>query len=155
MRAVRLQRSFDIVMELFDWVIMQTDVRNTVGMVCQPCRAVGGYSEESYGIQMMGEGMTYQALQHQRVRCTKCVVDLAAVLLAIQCQVKHIVGKGYLGPPTPPGRTLDLPGSLPQGGNRDGVPHIGISREGVESDQPLGPLHSPPRAGHDSGTRGG
>ena len=43
----RVQRAFDILAGLFDWVGLRTNTAKTVGMVCQPCHAPGGMSEEA------------------------------------------------------------------------------------------------------------
>ena len=37
----RLQRAFDVLAGLFDWVGLQTNTAKTVGIVCQPCHAPG------------------------------------------------------------------------------------------------------------------
>ena len=44
----RLQRAFDVLTGLFDQVDLQTNTADTFGMVCQPCNAPGGMSEEAY-----------------------------------------------------------------------------------------------------------
>ena len=44
----KLQRAFDVLIGLFDRVGLQTNTTKTVGMVCQPCHAPGGMSEEVY-----------------------------------------------------------------------------------------------------------
>ena len=41
MRAICLQRAFDTLAELFDCVILQTNVVKTTSMAFQPCRALG------------------------------------------------------------------------------------------------------------------
>ena len=44
----RLQRVFDVLTSLFDWVGLRTNAAKTVGMVCQPCQTPGRMSEEAY-----------------------------------------------------------------------------------------------------------
>ena len=54
--ATWLQRLFNILMGLFEWVGLRTKMRKTVIMACQPCRTIGGHSMEAYGLRMMGGG---------------------------------------------------------------------------------------------------
>ena len=72
--VVRFKRGFDVLKELFDWFGLQIKSGKTVGMVCHPCCAIGGYSVEAYGRWMIGEGMMHQARQHKRFQCPKCTV---------------------------------------------------------------------------------
>ena len=53
-QAVRLQRSFDVLADIFDQVGLQTNIGKTAGMFCQPCCAIRGHSVEAYGYHMMG-----------------------------------------------------------------------------------------------------
>ena len=100
--------------------------------------------------------MIHQDRHHQRVCCLECVVDLAAGLFAIHCQVQFGVGKGDPGyPPIPPGRTSYLLGLLNQGDKRGGVTCRGMYGGGLKSDQPPGPLRSLSCEIHDSGPGGG
>ena len=57
---VWLQTTFDMLMGIFNHVGLKTNVCKTVGMVCQPCRAVGVRAKEAYKHRMMGEGQSYQ-----------------------------------------------------------------------------------------------
>ena len=43
-----LQLAFDMLTGLFDRVGLQTNIRKTMGMVCQPCRAAKMRSDETY-----------------------------------------------------------------------------------------------------------
>ena len=56
-----LQGAFNAPKELFDWVSIWMNVGNMVGMVYQPCHAVGRHSEEEYAWRMKDEGILYQA----------------------------------------------------------------------------------------------
>ena len=62
----RVQRAFDILAGLFDWVGLRTNTAKTVGMVCQPCHAPGGMSEEAYTRREMGKGPTFWERQRRR-----------------------------------------------------------------------------------------
>ena len=77
--------------EIFDWVGPYTNALKTVSMECQPCRAIGGHSTESYGLWMKGEGMTHQERLFQRDHYLDCNVYLAAGSLATHCQFQHRV----------------------------------------------------------------
>ena len=37
----RLQRAFDVLLDLFNWVGLRKNTAKTVGIVCQPCHAPG------------------------------------------------------------------------------------------------------------------
>ena len=88
-QVVRLQRGFDVVKELFDLVVLQKNFRKTVGMVCQPCRAIGVHSVGLYIHWMVGEYMTHQDRQFKKVFFPKCTVYLASGSLVIHLQVQH------------------------------------------------------------------
>ena len=68
-RATQLQLEFDVLMDIFVWVELPTNVVQTVIMVCQPCCTIGGHSAEAYGLSMEGEGITYRDRLRQRVCC--------------------------------------------------------------------------------------
>ena len=59
---------FNVLMELFNRVGLQKNVENTVSMACQPYRAIGGNSTESYRLRMAVEGVTHRERLSQRVR---------------------------------------------------------------------------------------
>ena len=59
MGTERIQQEFHVLTELFDWVLLRTNVGKMVIMACQPCRATEGHSIEAYDLWMMGEGRTY------------------------------------------------------------------------------------------------
>ena len=54
-----LQTTFHTLTGLFNQVGLRKNVRKTMGMVCQPCRAVGIREDEVYKRRMMGEGWNY------------------------------------------------------------------------------------------------
>ena len=51
-----LQTAFDTMTGIFRQMGLRTNVRKTVGMVCQPCRADGVRADEAYTRRMEGEG---------------------------------------------------------------------------------------------------
>ena len=55
----RLQRVFDVLTSLFDWVGLRTNAAKTVGMVCQPCHAPGGGVRGGLCVTGDGEGPTF------------------------------------------------------------------------------------------------
>ena len=58
-----LQTAFDTLMGLFDQAELRINVCKTVGMVCQPYRAVGVRADDAYKRWMTGEGRRYQERQ--------------------------------------------------------------------------------------------
>ena len=62
-----LKNAIEIMPGLLGQVGMQTNVRKTVGMVCQPCWAVGVQADKAYKRRMTGEGRSYQERQRERV----------------------------------------------------------------------------------------
>ena len=57
---VWLQTAFGTLTGIFDRVGLRKNVWKTVGMVFQPCRAVGVRANEAYKRRMTGEGQSYQ-----------------------------------------------------------------------------------------------
>ena len=100
--AACLQRGFDTLTELFDRVVLRTNVVNMVSMGFQPFLALGGHSMEVYGLQMTGKGHIYRERLHQRVHCTDCNADLMTVSLDSRRQVQNRVYRGDLKDPPPP-----------------------------------------------------
>ena len=64
-----LQGEFSTLFVLFGRLVLQTNVRKTVGMVCRPCQAVGTKLEAACGWRMTGEGPSYPERQKGRVQC--------------------------------------------------------------------------------------
>ena len=60
---VWLQTAFDMPTGIFDRVGLGTNFRKTVGMVCEPCRAVGVRTDEAYRLCTKGEGRSHQERQ--------------------------------------------------------------------------------------------
>ena len=54
----RLQRAFDVLTGLFDWIGLQTNARKMVSMECQTCHAPVHMSLAAYEWQEMGTGPT-------------------------------------------------------------------------------------------------
>ena len=101
--ATQLQRSFDVLTELFDLVGLQTNVEKRVSMVFQPCCAIWGHSMEAYIIRIKGEGFTYQERLLQWVHSPECNVYLVAESLVTHLQVQYGVGQGdQIAPPLSP-----------------------------------------------------
>ena len=55
--------AFDMLTGIFDRMVLQTNVRKTVGMVCQPLRAVMVRSDEVYTRRMEGEWKSFKERQ--------------------------------------------------------------------------------------------
>ena len=100
-----LQRAFDALTGLFDWVGLHTNTESMVGMVCQPCHTLGRMLEESYERRPTVKGPKFRECQRRRVECPECRVEVAVGLLMTHRQSQHGVGQGDRGgggPTTPP-----------------------------------------------------
>ena len=97
-----LQRYFDTQTELFDRVGLQTNVIKMVSINLQPCRALGGHLEESYGPRMTGESHYFWDRLRQIFHCPDCNMDQAEDSLADHQQGEHGLAWGYLKDPPPP-----------------------------------------------------
>ena len=91
------QYAFDTLTGIFDRVGLKTNVRKTIGMVCQPCRAAGVQADEAYTQWMMGEGQSFKESQREQVLCPEYRKDLAKGSLVAHRQTQHGVAKGGLG----------------------------------------------------------
>ena len=67
-----LQGAFNALVDLFDRVGMQNNVRKTVGMVCHPCQAVGNLITEAYGRRVAVMGKSYRERLRDQVACGYC-----------------------------------------------------------------------------------
>ena len=67
-----LQGAFNALVGLFDRVGLQTNVGNTVSMVCHPCQAAENITQAAYGMRLTGEGNLYKECQWDRVECAEC-----------------------------------------------------------------------------------
>ena len=72
-----IQTAFNILTGIFDQVGLRKNVRRTVGMVFQLCRAVEVRADEAYKHWMTGEGQGYQEMKRERFQCPECRKDLA------------------------------------------------------------------------------
>ena len=90
-QAVWIQRSFDILVDLFNCAGLQTNFHKTVSMVFQPCHSPGGMFVEAYTLRMMGEGPTYQYCLIQWVQYPECGVKLAMGSLQMHCQTQRVM----------------------------------------------------------------
>ena len=55
----RLQREFEVLIGLFDWVVLSPNTKKMVRMACQPCHIPGSMSVEVYERQTTGTGPTF------------------------------------------------------------------------------------------------
>ena len=62
-----IQSEFNIPTRIFDQVGLQTNVYNTVGMVCRPFQAAGVRADEAYTRRMTGEGRSFKEWQRERI----------------------------------------------------------------------------------------
>ena len=80
-----IQGAFSTLVGLFYRVVVRTNVRKTVGMVCRPCQAEVTQSEAAYGRRMTGEGPSYREQQKGQFHCMECREEMAAVsVVAVQ-----------------------------------------------------------------------
>ena len=106
-QAVWIQRSFDVLVDLFNRAGLQTNFRKTVSMVFQPCHSPGGMLEEAYTLRMTGEGPMYQNRLRRRVRCLEYKAKMSTGSLQTHLQTQHsVIRVGRTGntPPLPPRR---------------------------------------------------
>ena len=82
-----LQGVFYNLTGLLDRVGLQTNVGNTVGMVCCYFQAAGTQSEAADERQMTGEGITYWERQRVGVKCSDCGEEIAVGLMAVHQHV--------------------------------------------------------------------
>ena len=50
----RLQRDFNVLTNIFEWVVLHTNMRKTVSMACRPCYTPGGFLESAYTWNVTG-----------------------------------------------------------------------------------------------------
>ena len=72
-----IQYAFDTLMGIFDRVGLWTNVRKTMGMVCQPYRASGVRAHEAYTQKRTGEDQSFKERQQERVILPECGKELA------------------------------------------------------------------------------
>ena len=77
----RLKRAFDVLTDLFNRVVLWTNMWKTVIMACQPFQMPGRMSVLEYARHVMGRGPYYQERQRKRVHCPEYGVEVAAGLL--------------------------------------------------------------------------
>ena len=92
-----LQSALDLLTGLFDQVGLRTDISNTVGMVCQPCRVAGVRSYKAYNPMMTREGMSFKERKWEQVSYPECVKEFGKGSLVTHRQNHHGVAKGRLG----------------------------------------------------------
>ena len=74
----RLQEDLGVLVGLLDRVGLQTNMKETFGVIFQPRCTVGSQSEGAYTHHMMGVGPTYWAMQLYKVQWPDCGVELVA-----------------------------------------------------------------------------
>ena len=78
---------------MFERFSLYTNIAKMVGMVCQPCRSIGGHSIEAYSRWMMGEGLNYQERKRERVPLPVCGMELMAGSLMDHWRTQHERGR--------------------------------------------------------------
>ena len=84
-----IQAALYLLMGLFDRSGLQTNVKKTVGMVCNPYSIVSLHSELAYMRQMMGMSPSFWEWQRDIVWCPVCKVQLETGLLAYHHHAYH------------------------------------------------------------------
>ena len=92
-----IQIELEMLMGLFNRMGLKTNTQKTVGMVFQPCWAVGIRADKAYESLIMGEGRSYQERQLEQVQCPEYGKDLARGSLDIHRQTQHDVVRGGVG----------------------------------------------------------
>ena len=80
-QADRLQREFDVLAILFDWVGLRMNTKNMVSMAYQPCRTSYQMFSEAYERQMTGTGKNFQELQRGNAANPECREEVVEVSL--------------------------------------------------------------------------
>ena len=82
-----LQGDFNALLDIFDRVGLLTNVRKTVSMVCNPCRAgAGNRTEEAYSRRVVGVRKSYAERQGERVACEEC-----GEVIAVGSMLSHLM----------------------------------------------------------------
>ena len=84
-----LQWAFDVLVGLFEWVGLRTNVGKTFSMVFRTCQVAETQSIAAYRRKMTGEGPTNQDRQKERVQCGECGKEMAVVLLGSHRMTQH------------------------------------------------------------------
>ena len=92
-----IHSEFDTLTGLPDRVVLRTNVRKTVGMVCRPCRVTRVRADEAYTRSMTGEGRRFKEQHQERVLFPEYRKDLDKGSLVTHRQTQHGVAKGGLG----------------------------------------------------------
>ena len=77
----RLQKAFNVLTGLFNWVGLRNNMRNMVSIACQPCHTPGRMSLAAYEQRTIGMGPIFWERQWRRVACPECGVEVTAGLL--------------------------------------------------------------------------
>ena len=147
-RTERLQRSFGVLIDLYNRIGIQTNVRKMAIMVCRTCHTPDGLLEAAYEQHVTGIGPSYQEWLRCRVQFPECGVELTLGSLLVHQKILSCVGRGGQGTPTlPPPGGPDLASIITSDTGPNPMPSGGVSGGIRKPDQPPGSLCAPPRSG--------
>ena len=86
---VCMQWGFEIIIGIFEWVGIRTNVEKTMDMVCQTGNISGRHSNTDYGRRMTGKGDHHHVKQCRRLACGECGVELDAAYTSAHLQKQH------------------------------------------------------------------
>ena len=84
-----IQWAFNVLVSLFERVVLRTNVGKTVSMVRRQYQAAGTQLEAAYGRKMTGEGPTYRERQKEQVECGECGKEMVVGSLASHRMTQH------------------------------------------------------------------
>ena len=92
-----LYLAFAMLTGLFYWVVLQTNVYNTMGIVLRPCWAAGVREEKAYTWRMKEGRRILNKRQRELVIYLECAKALAKGSLVAHRQTHNGISKGGLG----------------------------------------------------------
>ena len=78
-----IQGEFITLVGLFNGLVLNTNVKETVVMVFRLCQVTGTQLEAAYRRHMMGAGPSYRYMKQVRVQCTECGEEMALGFLTV------------------------------------------------------------------------
>ena len=72
----------NILIEMFDWVGIHTNMGKAASMACQTCCAIEAHSMEANVPRITGEGLSHWNIPYQRVSCPEYDAEFVAGYLA-------------------------------------------------------------------------